>query len=248
MSILERTITDHIRALRDGEYSASELSEAYFCEIRDTDTVNFCAFLSINNTVTRRQARKADKMLAEGNAPLLCGIPYGLKNNICTKEFPTTAGSAILATYTSPYDATAVSLLKRQGSVLLGTTNMDEFGMGSTTGNSAFGSTKNPLNKRMTPGGSSGGSAAAVAASLAPFALGSDTGGSVRQPAAFCGCVGMCPTYGAVSRYGLIAFASSLDRIGVITKSCRDNAIVLSAIAKKDKKDSTSKGLSLSCK
>ncbi|MBE6588229.1 MAG: Asp-tRNA(Asn)/Glu-tRNA(Gln) amidotransferase subunit GatA [Ruminococcaceae bacterium] len=246
MNITERSLKDHALALRRGEYSAEELCEAYFSKIQKEDPVRYSAFLDMSHEVTVKQARRADRLLRQGDAPLLCGIPYAAKDNICTKDLKTTAASNILRDHIPPYDATAIELLKKQGAALLGKTNMDEFAMGSTSKSSAFKETANPKDKRLTPGGSSGGSACAVSAGLAPFALGSDTGGSVRQPASFCGCVGICPTYGAVSRYGLIAFASSLDRIGVLARSCADGALVLSAICKRDKRDATSLSLSLS--
>lgn len=239
MSILK----DHISALRNGEYSAEELCRSYLSKIEAEDSL-YNAFLHVDLEGALNAARQADEMLRSGNAPLLCGIPFALKDNICSKGIPTTAASKILESFVPPYDATAASLLKDSGAVLLGKTNMDEFAMGSDTKSSAYKITKNPKNTDMTPGGSSGGSAAAVAAGFVPFALGSDTGGSVRQPASFCGCVGLAPTYGTVSRYGLIAFASSLDRIGILAPSCADCKVILPAIAKKDRFDSTSRGLS----
>lgn len=240
MSILKRTVKEHIISLRNKEYSALELCRAYTDEILRKDSAYYSSFLYIDTAAVISSAKKADKILAEGETPLLCGIPFAAKDNICTKGIMTSAGSGMLQYYKPPYDATVISRLKAQGAVLLGKTNMDEFAMGSTTETSAFGATSNPANRRLSPGGSSGGSAAAVAADLTPFALGSDTGGSVRCPAAFCGCVGLCPTYGTLSRYGLIAFASSLDRIGLLTKTCADSAAVFSSLLGKDKNDATS--------
>ncbi len=244
MSITKRTLREHAESLRKREYSSRELTAAFLDNIeKKNGEIN--AFISIDRKTALRAADKADLMLKEENAHPLCGIPYGAKDNICTKDFPTTAASDMIRTFCPPYNAAVIENLTECGAVLLGKTNLDEFAMGCTTETSAFGGVKNPLFPHLTPGGSSGGSAAAVAAELVPFALGSDTGGSIRQPSAFCALSGLCPTYGSVSRFGLIAFASSLDRIGPITKNCSDLYAVLSAISKKDERDMTCKGLSV---
>jgi len=199
------------------------------------------AFLRLTVEEARAQAEASDGRRREGKAlGPLDGVPVALKDIFCQEGVETTAGSKILAGYLPPYDATVVARLRAAGAVLLGKTNMDEFAMGSSTENSAFGPTRNPWDPQRTPGGSSGGSAAAVAARLCPGALGTDTGGSIRQPAALVGCVGLKPTYGRVSRYGVIAFASSLDQVGPLAQDVRGVALLLSAIAGKDERDQTS--------
>jgi aspartyl-tRNA(Asn)/glutamyl-tRNA(Gln) amidotransferase subunit A len=201
------------------------------------------AYLTVDEEGALAQARAADKVRAQGKRGPLLGVPVAVKDVLNVLGQPCTCGSRILQGYVSPYDATAIARLRQAGAVFLGRTNMDEFAMGSSTENSAFKSTRNPRNPDYVPGGSSGGSAAAVAGNEAVAALGTDTGGSIRQPASFCGCVGLKPSYGRVSRYGLTAYASSLDQMGPITKDVRDAALLLGVIAGKDEMDSTTVGL-----
>jgi len=240
MEFTNLTIAQVYQALIKKEFSALELCQAYLDRIKKEDK-KVSAFLTVNEDFALSQAKKIDDIISTGRGiPLLAGIPCAIKDNILVEGIRCTAASKILENYIAPYDATVIKKLKREGCVILGKTNLDEFAMGSSTENSAFGPTRNPYDFTRVPGGSSGGSAAAVAGNLCVYALGSDTGGSIRQPASFCGVVGLKPTYGAVSRYGLIAFASSLDQIGPITKTVEDCQIVFEAISGKDELDSTS--------
>lgn len=226
--------------LKNGKITATDLTRNYLANIKEKDSV-IGAFLTLNEEEALKKAQVVDEKIKKGEEiDLLAGIPMALKDNMCTKGVRTTAGSKILDNYIAPFDATVVSKLKQKDAVILGKVNMDEFAMGASTENSAYQKTKNPVDTTRVPGGSSGGSAAAVAGDMAVYALGSDTGGSIRQPASFCGVVGLKPTYGRVSRHGLIAMASSLDQIGPITHNVEDAAIVLSRIAGQDKKDATS--------
>ncbi len=222
-----------------GEISSREVTASVFSRIAHVED-RIRAFVTLTENHAMDMADKADRGRASGNRTALLGIPVAIKDNMCTKGIPTTCSSRILQNFVPPYESTATSRLLGQGYVLIGKTNLDEFAMGSSTENSGFFTTRNPWDAERIPGGSSGGSAAAVAADECIAALGSDTGGSIRQPAALCGVVGMKPTYGRVSRYGLVAFASSLDQIGPITKNVKDCAVLLNVIAGKDSMDSTS--------
>jgi aspartyl-tRNA(Asn)/glutamyl-tRNA(Gln) amidotransferase subunit A len=239
MEAYQLTIREAGNLLKRREISAKDLTQSVLDRIEAIEPL-VRSFITINQSVALRYAEKADQLIQRGEMTPLTGIPMQVKDLICTKEFPTTCASKMLEEFVPIYDATVVESLNRSGAVLIGKGNMDEFAMGSSTENSAFHPTHNPWDLGRVPGGSSGGGAAAVSASECLFALGSDTGGSIRQPAALCGVTGMKPTYGLVSRFGLVAFASSLDQIGPLTKDVEDTAIVLSAIAKYDPKDSTS--------
>ena len=240
MELKDLTIKKTHQSLLGKEFSALELCRTYLDKIKKEDK-KISAFLTINEDLAISQAKKTDEMISRGGElPILAGIPCAIKDNILVEKVKCTAGSKILENYIAPYDATVVKKLKEQGAVILGKTNLDEFAMGASGENSAFGPTKNPHDLTRVPGGSSAGSTAAIAADMAVYALGSDTAGSIRYPASFCGVVGLRPTYGAVSRYGLIAMASSLDQIGPITKTVEDAKIVFEAIRGKDELDSTS--------
>ena len=235
----DRTASELGELLRAGELSSVELTRSCLSRM-DALEGRLNAYLTRTDELALEQAARADERIRAGGAPAVAGIPLALKDVLSTRGIRTTCGSRILETYVPPFDCTPWTRLAEAGSVLLGKTNCDEFAMGSSNENSAFGPVRNPWDLERVPGGSSGGSAAAVAAGEAVWALGTDTGGSVRQPAALCGVVGLKPTYGLISRYGLIAFASSLDTVGTFTRSVRDAALLLQAIAGHDPTDATS--------
>ena len=239
MQLNEMTIHQLRELLRAGEVSSWEILEAVFAKI-DAVEGEVGAYLTLCRDEAFAQAQRADEMLAAGETSPLCGIPIAVKDNFSTAGVRTTCASRLLENYIPPFDAAAVAKLKKNGAVLVGKTNLDEFGLGSSTENSQYQCTRNPWDLSRVPGGSSGGSAAAVAAGEAAAALGTDTGGSIRQPAAFCGIVGLKPTYGLVSRYGVVAAADSMDHIGPMTRDVRDAALMLQAIAGWDPKDPTS--------
>lgn len=240
MADFPRTVVDIADAVAAKRIKAREVVDHYLAQI-DARDGEINAFNIVTADQARAQADAIDDAIAAGNSVgALAGVPVALKDNLCTRGVPTTCSSKILEGWKPPYDATVVSTLRDLGTISVGKTNLDEFAMGSSTENSAFGPTRNPLDTSRVPGGSSGGSAAAVAAGFAPVSLGSDTGGSIRQPAALCGVVGVKPTYGLVSRYGLVAFASSLDQIGPFATTVTDAAVITQAIAGYDPMDSTS--------
>jgi len=240
MELCDQNGSELARMLRKREVSSREITESVFKRIIEKEeTIN--AFITETRETALKQADLADNRFRNGKkVPPLNGIPIAIKDNMCTKGIKTTCGSKILANYVPPYDATAVKRVLRSGAVLIGKTNMDEFAMGSSTENSAFGPTRNPVNPERVAGGSSGGSAAAVASGETVLAIGSDTGGSIRLPAAYCGVAGIKPTYGRVSRYGLVSYASSLDQVGALGRSVEDCAMLLNVISGRDTLDTTS--------
>ncbi len=240
MEIFQLTARELSEKLQRREISSVEVTHSLLQRIDKVDT-KIQGYITVCDKEALAMAEEADRRLRKGeNLTSLTGVPVSIKDNICTKGIKTTCASRILQNFAPPYDATVIEKLKEAGAVIIGKTNLDEFAMGSSTENSAFQTTHNPWDLERVPGGSSGGSAAAGAADEAILALGSDTGGSIRQPASFCGVVGFKPTYGRVSRYGLVAFASSLDQIGPLTKDVHDAALIMNVISGKDRRDSTS--------
>ena len=235
----EMTLAELRLALKNKDFSALELNQHYLSRIQTLDK-SFNSFISVCEEQALEQAKRADKALAQGEVGELCGIPIAHKDLFCTAGIRTSCGSKMLDNFIPPYSATIVENCEQAGAVVLGKTNMDEFAMGSSNENSYYGPARNPWNTGHVPGGSSGGSAAAVAAQLVPTATASDTGGSIRQPASFCGVTGLKPTYGRVSRWGMVAYASSLDQAGPITRTAEDAAMMLNVMVSYDSKDSTS--------
>ncbi|NLY44759.1 MAG: Asp-tRNA(Asn)/Glu-tRNA(Gln) amidotransferase subunit GatA [Tissierella sp.] len=245
MDILDLKARDIRDKIINREITATEVVEAYIKHIEEKDK-DINAFITVDKEGARSQGARIDEKIKNGEElGRLAGIPIGIKDNIVTKDMVTTCGSKMLKDYVSPYDATVVEIIKKEDGIIIGKTNMDEFAMGSSTETSYFGASKNPLDMKKVPGGSSGGSAAAVASNQVAIALGSDTGGSVRQPANFCGVVGLKPTYGRISRYGLVPLANTLDQIGVIAKDTEDAALMLSILSGYDEKDPTSVSMDL---
>ncbi len=238
MDITQTPLTEIVKLIKSKKISSVEAAQHFASRIEKHDS-KFNSFISLNEKYID-EAKKIDTKISKGEDPgLLAGVPFGIKDLLCTKGLKTTAGSKILHNFIPPYDSTVVAKLKNQGTVVLGKTNLDEFAMGSSNETSFYGVCKNPWDAQRVAGGSSGGSAAAVAARLVPATIGTDTGGSIRQPASFCHLVGVKPTYGRVSRYGIVAFASSLDQAGPMTTTVEDSALILEAICGHDPKDAT---------
>ena len=240
MDIIDLTVHELMEKLENKELTSEQITKAYIDRINEKEN-DVEAFVTLTTDSALEQAKKIDEKRNNGeNLSGFAGIPIGIKDNMCTKGVKTTCSSKMLENFVSPYDATVVEKINKEEMPSLGKLNMDEFAMGGSTEYSYFKKTKNPWDLNKVPGGSSGGSAAAVAAKMVPWALGSDTGGSIRQPASLCGIVGLKPTYGLVSRFGLVAFASSLDQIGPLTKDVKDAALLLNIIAGHDERDTTS--------
>ena len=239
MELKKQTLGSLREMLDTKQISAAELCKEYSDSIKAKDS-DVLGYITVTEDEALKNAEKAQEIIDKGEAKALTGIPLAIKDNICTDGIRTTCASKMLENFVPPYDANVIEKLKAENYVLLGKTSMDEFAMGGSTQTSAFAKTRNPFDLSRVPGGSSGGSAAVVSAGLAPAALGSDTGGSIRQPASFCGVTGLKPTYGRVSRYGLVAFASSLDQIGPIANSAVDCGTILNVICGKDSRDATS--------
>jgi len=233
-----KSIKELAKGLRSGEFSSLELTQSFLARIKQHQSLN--CFISVTEDLALQAAKRADARIAKGDATLLTGIPIAQKDIFCTQGVKTSCGSKMLDNFIAPYNATVVEKLNAAGAVMLGKLNMDEFAMGSSNETSYYGVVRNPWQTDSVPGGSSGGSAAALAARLSVCATGTDTGGSIRQPAAFCGITGLKPTYGRVSRYGMIAYASSLDQGGPMARSAEDTAILMQTMAGFDEKDSTS--------
>lgn len=245
MSLLESTATELLAKLTAGSVTSVEITQACLDRIAEADA-QVGAFLQVADERALGAAAEIDKRRAAGESVgALAGLPVAIKDVLCTKDWTTTCASRMLENFVPPYDSTVVAKLRAADAVLIGKTNMDEFAMGGSTENSAFQATRNPWDTDCTPGGSSGGAAAAIAASMVPLSIGTDTGGSIRQPAAFCGVTGLKPTYGRVSRYGLVAFASSLDQVGPLARTAEDAALLLDAIAGHDPSDSTSANVAM---
>ena len=245
MDICKLTVHELRQMLEERKITSEELTKQYFDRIKNVDD-KINSYITICEEEAINKAKEIDQKYRKGEklGPL-AGIPIAIKDNICTKDIKTTCASKMLENFVPPYDATVIEKLKKEDAIIIGKTNMDEFAMGGSTERSFFKATKNPWNLNKVPGGSSGGSAACVSSDLAPIALGSDTGGSVRQPASFCGIVGLKPTYGRISRYGLVAFASSLDQVGILSKDVTDSAIMLNVLSGKDEHDTTSANVSV---
>lgn len=235
----KKTVAELSKGLQNKDFSSVEVTEHFLKRIHEHNH-ELNAFITVTDELALQQAKQADEKLAQGNAPLLTGIPLAQKDIFCTDGVLTTCGSKMLSNFIAPYDAAVIKNFNEQGCVMLGKTNMDEFAMGSSNETSFYGAVKNPWDKERVPGGSSGGAAAAIAGGLAPAATGTDTGGSIRQPASYCNLTGLKPTYGRVSRHGMIAFASSLDQAGPMARSAEDCAMLLGTMAGFDKNDSTS--------